>query len=217
MYYHCRPIKYVVYGKVQPPPIELLDEFRFLYKWVGNYCGYYPQVWLSRSRQNITGIKNNRQIKKSKYVKRKRQESKISNDSVLFGFDIIKGFPISFEHWEMIMGPLFNCDKTFQDQNKSIVEFMNSILKDYKIDCEKYGYDDPEPSLRDWEKSGCNLDSYLKDYVFKEVDQVVVPSLNLKAAKKIICHDEKQKKKLRNMGFIEDRIQIRNLHNFSGF
>jgi hypothetical protein len=30
--------------------------------------------------------------------------------------------------------------------------------------------------------------------VFIEKDQVVVPSLNLKAAKKIICRDEKQKK-----------------------
>ena len=46
----------------------------------------------------------------------------------------------------------------------------------------------------DWEKSR-DLNDYLHQYVFVERDQVVVPSLNLKAAKKVICRNEQQKKK----------------------
>jgi len=38
-----------------------------------------------------------------------------------------------------------------------------------------------------------------------------VPSLNLKTAKRIICRNERQKKALRKKGFIEDRIEIRNM------
>ena len=55
-----------------------------------------------------------------------------------------------------------------------------------------------------------DFDAFLKDYVFVDRDQVVVPSLNLKPAKVVICRDERQKKALRRMGFIEDRITIRN-------
>ena len=126
----------------------------------------------------------------------------------MFGFDIIKGFPVSFDHWELIMNDLCDSDDV-KDQNKAIVDSLNTILGYYKEDKEE-----PEDVLADWVKSGCDLDVFLRDYLFKEVDQVVVPSLNLKVAKKIICHNEKQKKKLRQMGFIEDRIVIKNLKNW---
>jgi hypothetical protein len=65
MYYHCRPLKYVEYGKIYPPPVETLDEmFLNCYNWIGNYCHFSPQVWLSRSVSSITGYKNNRMTKK---------------------------------------------------------------------------------------------------------------------------------------------------------
>jgi hypothetical protein len=47
--------------------------------------------------------------------------------------------------------------------------------------------------------------------VFVERDQFVVPSLNLKTARRILCRNERQKKALRRMGFIEDRIEVRNM------
>ena len=50
-----------------------------------------------------------------------------------------------------------------------------------------------------------------KESLFKDIDQVVVHSLNLKSAKQIIWRNEKQKKTLRKMGFIEDRIKIKNI------
>jgi len=190
MYYHCRPIKYVKYGKVFPPPDDSVDFMMPAYKWLSNYCGgYCPQVWLSRSHSVITGIRN-------KYAK----------DSILFGFDIVKGFPLSYDHWEVIMSVLLNEEK-FEKQNKAIEDMFSSILGYCKEEKEE-----PEDVFADWVSSGCNLKVFLNKYLFIEKDQVVVPSLNLKVAKKIICRNEKQKKKLRKMGFIEDRILIQNIN-----
>ena len=211
MYYHRRPIKYVEYGKVLPPPLSDYDEWSLnMYGWVGHHCGYFPQIWLSRSRSSITGFRCNRSVKKvgysAKYPKR-RQYAKIGNDDVLFGFDIIKGFPLSYDHWELIMCSA-SCHKTLEKQNADMVKGLNNIVQQYESG------EEMEKELRDWIDCGRNLDVYLKKCVFKEVDQVVVPSINLKSAKKIICHNEKQKKKLRKMGFIEDRIIIKNLTTY---
>ena len=210
MYYHCRPIKYVHYGKIEPPPAKTYDDWDSrMYGWLGHYCGFYPQIWLSRSRSGITGYRSDEMLKKNKFAKCNRSNAKISNDSVLFGFDIIKGFPLSYNHWEIVMNSVVNIEG-LEAQNKAIEDSLNSILGYYKEDNEE-----PEDEIADWVKAGCNLDVFLRDYLFQEVDQVVVPSLNLKSAKKIICHNEKQKKKLRKMGFIEDRIFIKNLKTWT--
>jgi len=209
MYYHCRSLKYVTYGKVYPPPEDTLEWMSPAYKWLGNYCGYFPQVWLSRSHSTITGIRTRVYSKKQKFVIRKKKYDKERRDFVLFGFDVIRGFPLSYEHWCFIMGDLM-ANNDLKKQNGAIVKSLNEILFDSKDD------DYPlEEELADWVKSGCNLDVYLRDYVFKEKDQVVVPNLNLKSAKKIICRNEKQKKTLRKMGFIEDRIQIKNIERYT--
>lgn len=205
MYYHCRPLKYVEYGKVAPPPLEKVDDFLLpAYKWLSNYCGYCPQVWLSRSHLSITGYKMPRMLKKRQYYVQKRGEFKVRNDNVLFGFDVIKGFPVRYNFWEMLL--MFIDEKlSLEEQNKYFTKEFNDITRECKLDnC----IDD---EFMAWDSCGGNLDLFLKKYVFVEEDQVVVPSLNLKAAKKIICSDEKQKKALRKMGFIEDRIQIKNI------
>jgi hypothetical protein len=194
MYYHCRPLKFVEYGKVYPPPIKEIDEFMIMpYRWLGHYCSFFPQVWLSRSYSSITGFKN-------KYTKEK--------DGILFGFDIIQGFPLSFQPWELLIGTLMNLDdhSTIEQLNRKIQQDFIEIEKD----CIKEKWD-LDGEIKKWVDCGRNIDTYLKKHVFVEVDQVVVPSLNLKVAKKIICRDERQKKALRKMGFIEDRIQIRNI------
>lgn len=213
MYYHCRPLKHVIYGKVSPPPLDTYDNFDLrLYKFIGRYCGFFPQIWLSRSHSSITGYKNNKRLKQSYYWAKcpgRRQKIKTNNDSVLFGFDIVKGFPVSYRHWEALMNTIANSDN-FENQNKDITEFFNEVVDFYKEENEPL---DEEAS--DWVNSGCNLDVFLKKYVFVEKDQIVVPSLNLKSAKKIICRNEKQKKKLRKIGFIEDRIEIKNVMPYS--
>lgn len=189
MYYHCRPLKYVEYSKVYPPSLDKLDEyFMQCYSWLGHYCGFCPQIWLSRSHSSITGFRR-----------------KDSEDSILFGFDFIRGFFLSYDHWEYIMGALMN-HEGFEKQNAEIVKFNNELVEDYKLEKEPL-----DGMVKEWVDCGKNLDIFLKKYLFIEKDQVVVPSLNLKVAKKIICRNERQKKTLRKMGFIEDRIIIKNI------
>lgn len=120
-------------------------------------------------------------------------------ENILFGFENIPGFPVSYDHWCFMLGEL---QQGVSD--KSIAKYFKDIIGDAKKDGEEL-----DGELRDWEDS-LNLDDYLKRYLFIERDQVVVPSLNLKAAKKIICRNEQQKKKLRQRGFIEDGIRIQN-------
>jgi hypothetical protein len=207
MYYHCRPLKYVEYSKVEP----YKNEDNWLnpcYDWLGHHCGYSPQIWLSRSSSFITGYRSSSVMKKRKNVISKRKQSKINKDSVLFGFEDIKGFPVSYEHWCLFINDIMN-HESFQEQNESIKQTLDEIVGYY--DGEIIDIRDMEQEISDWLDANRDLDVYLKKYVFVEKDQVVVPSLNLKSAKKILCRNEKQKKKLRKMGFIEDRIYIKNL------
>ncbi len=181
MYYRCRELNYVTYGKVFPAPLESLDkDFSQAYRWLGKYCGFFPQVWLSRSVSTITG-------------------ARYFSENILFGFEHIQGFPVSYDHWCFMLNML---SKGASD--RSIAQYFAEIIRDLKAEGEE-----SDSILKDWENSR-NLDDYLQRYVFVERDQVVVPSLNLKAAKRIICRNERQKKKLRQMGFIEDRIRIQN-------
>lgn len=187
MYYHTRQLQYVVYDKVCPAPRETIDkEFLTAYDWLGKYCGYSPQIWLSRSKHVLTGYK--------------RSSVKGEDNWILFGFECIKGFPVHYGRWEFILGILM--------WNQNLKNYIDLTIKDYK----EYEMDlvkDNMSYLLDFNKLG--QDAWLKKYLFVEEDQVVVPSLNLKAAKEIICKNEKQKKKLRQMGFIEDRIKIKNI------
>lgn len=61
-----------------------------------------------------------------------------------------------------------------------------------------------------WRRTS-DLQEVLSGHLFVENDQVVVPSLNLKSAKRVLCRNERQKRALRQLGFIEDRIRILNL------
>jgi len=191
MYYHCRPLKYVEYGTVYPCPEEKLDkDLAYMYKWIGCFSGFYPQVWLSRSRSSITGVRN-----------------RWNRDSVMFGFDIIThGFPVAYDEWENVMCFLMNEKNGYNNKAEAIAYYASKINEIIK-ECKAEG--DEDEWTRRWEAT--TPEEYLNRYLFIEKDQVVVPSLNLKCAKKIICRDEKQKKKLRHMGFIEDRIEIKNL------
>ena len=81
MYYHCHPIKYVEYGKVKPPLEDTYEDYELrMYEWLGKYCGYSPQIWLSRSRSNITGYRRNTTLKKRKCSSSKRGLIKIGKD-----------------------------------------------------------------------------------------------------------------------------------------
>lgn len=189
MYYHSRELKYVTYGKVYPvwTPANYFD---LSYKWLGQFCGYAPQVWLSKSNIEYTGFKN--------------KENKYNKDDILFGFDIIKGFSVNMEPWEYILNAFNRLDVDMRDDYT--MEQLNNELESY-ISSISALFDNPTEELELYELS---VEGLLKE-LFKDVDQVVVPSLNLKTAKKIICRTDLQKKKLRKMGFIEDRIIVKKL------
>ena len=191
MFYHSRPLKHVVYGKVGPPPLEAVDsDFLRAYEWLGQYCGYWPQVWLARSHSAITGFR---------WAGKKNRPP----ERVLFGFDYIKGFSVAYDFWCLLLITLMN-SANLDAANAAIRRDLEEMAADT----------DPEfaddPVRKTWLECH-DVGEVLRRHLFVEHDQVVVPSLNLKAAKHIICRTEKQKKALRKMGFIEDRIEIKNV------
>lgn len=186
MYYHARDLKHVEYDKVFPAPLAVIDDgFQNAYKWLGKYCGYCPQIWLSRSRSCLTGYKGRGW---SKWESDK-------SDKIMFGFDVIKGFPLDFDTWELILGSLMSKEK--------ISLFMKNM---YQMIIEDGGDFGGDICIKNYVEKGEEF--FLKNHLFVENDQVVVPSLNLKAAKVVFCKNEKQVKALRKMGFINDRIRI---------
>jgi len=188
MYYHTREIQYVTYGKVGPTPLEAIDpNFDLAYQWLGQYCGFYPQVWLSRSVSRITGFRRN-------YYKKQSPQ-----DKVLFAFETIQGFPLEYDFWEQILVSVWN-EKNLTRANRSVRKIIheNALDPDYR----------DHPVSVTWLETR-NIQQVLSKHLFVKHDQVVVPQLNLKSAKQIICRNEHQKKTLRRMGFIEDRIVIR--------
>jgi hypothetical protein len=192
MYYHSRELKHIICGKVYPPKEEYIDEFYInAYKWLSTKCGFYPQIWLSRSKSCYTGYK----------IKNKDQH-------IMFGFECIQGFPLDYENWCLILGRLSNCKDSIKNGDAELIKDMNEMLKIYKED----NLDLKEDKMLEVWSQTKDLSYTLKQTLFIENDQVVVPSLNLKSAKAIYCRNEKQKKALRKMGFIEDRIKILNSH-----
>lgn len=182
MFYHTRPFQYVVYDKVGPAPAEVIDDF-FLeaYEWLGQHCGYCPQIWLSRSCSRLTGYR--------------RKE-----DNILFGFEHVQGFPLKFDIWELVLFSIGGKRKLADEMKyyyQDILDNENAVFQ---------GSDGA--AIRDYVEKGEEF--FLKNHLFIEHDQVVVPNLNLKTAKKIVCCNEKQAKSLARMGFIKDRIEIRN-------
>jgi hypothetical protein len=188
MYYHHRALSYVTFGKVGPPPVETLDpDFARAYRWLGQYCGFFPQVWLSRSRRRITGFR-------SPSVNRRARV-----DGVLFGFDSIRGFPLTYDFWCELLGTLMNSE-SLDRANKAVEQHLDGRASDPEL----WG----EPISLAWRETR-DVRHVLSKHLFVKHDQVVVPNLNLKAAKLIICRNEDQKRSLRRMGFIEDRLVIR--------
>lgn len=207
MYYHTQEMKYVQYGKIYPPPIEVIDDFLIKpYQWLGKYCKFMPQIWLSRSKLGMTGYKSQTKRKGGKYFGTRKN----FEPNVMFGFDIIKGFPVDFEIWCFCLNPLMNCKDPIREGDDAIKRSFDEWYKDCKEDPD-IGVDNFKPNgeLYKWSHSR-DFQDFLNRYMFVENDQVVVPSLNLKAAKQIFCRNEKQVKALRHMGFIHDRIKILN-------
>jgi len=191
MYFNHRDLRHVEYGVIYPPPVECIDpHFLRAYEWLSQFCGFSPQIWLARSTSKITGVR----LKPFPKKKEKRSQG------ILFGFEHIQGFPVDYDSWCMLLNTLINA-RDVADGNADVEKFVEEISSD------------PDfadlPIVRFW-KATPDLSQLLNRFLFNENDQVVVRQLNLKTAKLIVCRNEFQKKTLRRMGFIEDRIVIRN-------
>jgi hypothetical protein len=191
------------------------------YKWLGFHCGYNPQIWLSRGCSSITGFRTNN-VTKGFYAKTMpKKKRKININSVLFHFDVLpKTYtPVDYSVWCYLLTTLSNTPIGAPKEvfDRAIVKLLEESFADDKIYRYEFKRDDSDPTdyVLGWERCGKDLDVYLNKFLFVERDQVVVPSLNLKSAKKILCRNEKQKKTLRKMGFIEDRIVIKNVKRYS--
>ena len=180
----------MTYGRVEPPPSADDDPFGLAYEWLGQYCGFHPQIWLSRSRSAITGFR------------RRSTGNRRRDDLILFGFDSIQGFPVAYDFWEELLSALLNASD-LDDANRAVEATLRrrASLEEWRDD----------PIARTW-RAGAGVRPLLDRHLFVELDQVVLPALNLKAASEIVCRNERHKSALRRMGFIEDRIRIRNVH-----
>lgn len=204
MYYHTLPLKYVVYGTILPHD-DPSNQFRSAYEWLGHHCGYCPQIWLSRGDISMTGYRY-----RVASVGIRGSVQRAERDSVLFGFDLIQGFPIDYEFWWLhVLNTTLNSPPGKAEIDRWLVDKLDRWLAESTAE---HG-SALDPVVHRWElawrEERPNLERLLRRHVFVERDQVVVPSLNLKTAKRILCRNERQKKQLRRMGFIEDRIEIR--------
>jgi hypothetical protein len=120
-------------------------------------------------------------------------------DGLLFGFVSIQGFPLAYDFWCELLITLMNSE-TLDGANNAVQEHLEWRASDPDLGV--------EPVSLTWRETRSVRD-VLSKHLFVKDDQVVVPNLNLKAAKLIICRNEKQKQALRRMGFIEDRLVIR--------
>src|SRR3989338_2247852 len=112
MYQHNRELKYVAYGKVKGN-IEGGDlGFQGAYRWLGHYCGFYPQVWLARGQSSITGYKEKSGI-----------------DVVLFEFDYIKGFDVDYNEWHNVMDALIDKKENFNYLEKLVRESVDEAME----------------------------------------------------------------------------------------
>lgn len=209
MYYHCLPLKYVTYGTIVPHDDPGIAN-RPAYEWLGTYCGYCPQIWLSRAAIDITGYRSEAR-KASISGSAKRAE----RDSILFGFNQVAGFPVESEFWwrgvlNTALTPL-DLPMTPPDVDAGLASYLDWLLADDLVENAGVLGVGAHRWSHAWQQKRPNLTAFLKQKVFIESDQLVVPSLNLKSAQRVFCRNERQKKDLRRMGFIEDRIEIRNM------
>ncbi|MFV1987339.1 MAG: hypothetical protein ACC682_08650 [Gemmatimonadota bacterium] len=192
MYYHTRPLRYVRYGRVEPPPGGVIDpDFAVAYDWLGEFCGFSPQVWLSRSRSAITGFRY--------LVTAHSGRARLLERHVLFGFEGIRGYPVHYDFWCELLTPLTSAS-TVAGAGRAVRAHLDWLVSDEDLR--------DDPAARIWSETR-SLTQVLDRCLFVEHDQVVVPALNLKAAKTIVCGSEREKKALRKLGFIEDRVEIR--------
>ena len=175
---------------------------RRAYEWLGREVGFAPMIWLSRSQRCLSAFRERK-------------------SDVCFGFDIMPGaVPLDYGVWSDILhtfmrahssqvGSPPSSDKSRDDDGmleRSFSDFVSYLKTEDSFPIAR------EPHWAHWDAHH-NLRDLLDRYLFVLNDQVILPRLNLKSAKEIWVRNDRQKKKLRGMGFIEDRIKVRRIQS----
>jgi len=127
-------------------------------------------------------------------------------DSALFGFDILPGaLGLAYDPWCEVISALSggSWEVSLAELDQEIVRSLDGVLRFIREE----GFE-MNAEYREWEKHR-DLTRWLDRFLFVGDDQYVLPQVNLKSAKEIWVRNERQKKRLRRLGFIEDRIKIR--------
>ena len=111
MFFFASEIKNVSYGWVRGKCLkgDLLETSE---KWLAQYCGFFPPLWLSSDYNSLFGYSHD-------------------SNKVLFGFKkLTKIFPVSYQMWMYVMGILANYD--INNQKEMEIE-IDRGLWDLKI------------------------------------------------------------------------------------
>lgn len=88
------------------------DMYETAYKWLSQYCDFFPPVWVSDDQNKLTGYSFN-------------------SKKALFGFNRLSGFPVKYDPWTTILGILINLDtNNFRLIDERLVEDLNSFDED---------------------------------------------------------------------------------------
>jgi hypothetical protein len=192
MFYHHRDLRYVKYGTVYPTPAKSVSDFLGLaYEWLGQFCGFAPQVWLARNCIEITGAG----------MRQFPGQTEKDYQGILFGFDHTSGFPVHYEFWCFLLNTLINA-RDVADANAQIPKLLDWLVSDRTL---------PDTAESRWWRKTRDVSEVLRHCLFIERDQIVVSQLNLQAATLIVCTTEQQKRILRRRGFMETRIVVQDI------
>ena len=120
-------------------------------KWLSHHCGFFPQIWLSRRQDKLSGY--------NPYAKPK----------VLFGFNKMYGFPVKYDEWQQILGILLNTrwgGKQFLDRRiDTDLSWMST--NDPNVTELLNGYGNLEKFLKRFKRGlGCIQDQYIQSTEF---------------------------------------------------
>jgi hypothetical protein len=92
------------------------DMYETAYKWLAQYCDFFPPLWVSSDRDRLTGYND-------------------KSGRVLFGFNSLNGFPVKYDQWMILLGILVNLDtNNFRYIDEYLVTALRELEDSGEID-----------------------------------------------------------------------------------
>lgn len=120
MYFFACELDDVIYGFVRAS-CKQGDLLETAYKWLAQYCNFFPPLWLSSDQGKLTGYS-------------------VNCGKILFAFKNINGFPVSYRAWQMLLGTLVNLDTNdYRYIDQRLVEDLDDMKESGDINCSRHG------------------------------------------------------------------------------